>query len=356
MTIDYDLQPGYVWNGQGSWPYYQIESQLITYSPPNFALDVAMEEILSPNDNKLFNRYNPVCGEPVVAIRNNGTTLLTSAEILYGPVGGHQQRYTWHGNLAFNDTVHITLPAIDWSDWTPNGANRFYANVENPNGQNDYHTINNLLETSFTIPPTYDNLLKFAFKTNHEAGSLSWELEDGNGNILYQNGLLEQNTVYTDTFHLSRGCYRLNIRNAAGEGLQYWANMPPYGNGTAGYARIDNMAGQTVKSFQGDFGSVISQAFTVGMTIDVPELHPGGFVTIFPNPSSGLFWAGVVFDRKEEVTIEVTNAMGKEVLRSRFPSVQKGSLPVDLTGREPGLYLVTVTSGEGTVVKKVLVY
>jgi hypothetical protein len=354
MTIDYDLQSGYKWNGQGSWPYYQIESQLITYGSPSFSQDVALEEIISPNNIKNYNRFNPMCGSPVVVIKNNGNTPLTSAEISYGPAGGKMQVYAWTGSLAFQDTVWVTLPPVDWSEWT-GGDNRFIFTADKPNGGADEYPFNNTLTSAFTIPPTYDNLLVFHFKSNHLASSLSWELEDEQGNVLYQNVPMEQNTVYIDTFQLQKGCYRLNIRNADGEGLSYWANMPPYGNGTAGYARIKSIDDKLIKTFQGDFGSVIGQSFTVGMTIDVPELNPNGYVNIFPNPSDGKFSVALIYQQEENIRITVTDLLGKEIFRKDYPGIRSETIPVDISGTPKGVYFVTIGSDAGKVVRKILV-
>jgi hypothetical protein len=355
MTIDYDLQANYTWNGQGSWPYYQIESQLITYSKPNFTLDAAMEEIIAPNDHQQYNRFNPICGKPVILLKNNGETDLISCEIKYGPIGGKEQIYNWTGNLAFQDTASVVLPPIDWSDWTA-GDNRFVFTVEKPNGGVDQYPENNTMKSLFEIPPTYDNVLLFEFKSNHLASKLSWILEDENDSVLYQNGELEQNTVYIDTFRLSKGCYRLIIRNSEGEGLQYWANMPPNGNGTAGYAQIRNMQDEFVKKFQGDFGSVISQSFTVGMTIDVPDLDPVGSFTLFPNPSKGKFIISAILEQPEDVTIIVNDGLGKELLSECFKAVLDKNIAIDLADQKPGVYLVRIMSREGMVVKKLIIY
>ena len=355
MVIDYDLQSGYTWNGQGSYPYYQIESQLVTYQNPNFKVDAAMEEVISPNADKLYNRYNPMCGSPVIAIRNNGTDTLKNVDISYGPVGiAEPQLFHWTGTLAFQDTARVVLPPVDWSSWTA-GDNRFIFNLLNPNNREDEWNYDNVMITAFTIPPTYENILRFNFKSNHLASSLSWRLENQDGEILYQNGELELNTEYIDTLQLGKGCYVLIIENREGEGLQYWANMPPYGNGTAGYARLYDMEGNLVKSFQGDFGRRIEQCFTVGMTIDAPELNPFGYINIHPNPSDGVFTLSALFEKSQDFRIIIQSVMGTEVFNKTYAEVTKMNIPIDLQGHPKGLYLVSVVSEKGSVVKKIMV-
>ena len=354
MTIDYDLQPGYTWDGQGSWPYYAIESQLITYSQPNFMLDAAMEEIIAPNSEKLYIRFNPICGSPVIAIKNNGTSTLTSVDVKYGPVGGNLKTVHWTGSLAFADTTQIVLPPVDWTGWTA-GDNRFVFTLENPNGATDQNLNNNSMTSGFSIPPTYENLLQFKFKTNHEATSESWTLEDENGNVIYQNGVLEQNTLYVDTFRLAKGCYRLVIQNLEGEGLQYWANMPPYGNGTAGYAWISYMDGQTIKAFQPDFGSITGQSFTVGMTINIPELNSQGFIKVIPNPNNGRFTVSLILERPQDIRLIFTDFLGHEIFNRAENVTAISDIPVNISGISSGVYFLTIISGQGTVIKKVLI-
>ncbi|MDP1623721.1 MAG: T9SS type A sorting domain-containing protein [Bacteroidales bacterium] len=225
-----------------------------------------------------------------------------------------------------------------------------------PNGGKDEFPGNDEMHASFIIPPTYENQLVFKFKSIHMANSLSWILTDQDGNLVYQNGPLDYNTVYTDTFNLSKGCYRLILRNAEGEGLNYWANMPPYGNGTAGYAQLKTMSGQMIKSFQGDFGREIAQSFTVGMTIDVPELYPGGYINIYPNPTSGRFEISLIHDHPQEVTVRVHDALGNRVDHGVFSVSGQSILPMDITSSPAGIYFVTVITETGTTIRKIVKY
>jgi len=353
LTIDYDLQAGYTWNGQGSWPYYVIESQLISYGQPNFSLNAAIEEIISPSNHELQNRFNPMCGKPVIAIKNNGAEPLTSAEIIYGASGGETQSFGWTGNLAFQDTARIKLPPINWSGF--NSTDRqFFFTLNLPNGGQDEDLSDNYMESTFEVPPTYNNVLVFHFKTNHLAYSLTWTLEDEEGEVLYQNGDLEENTLYIDTFNLVKGCCRFNILNAEGEGLQYWANMPPYGNGTAGYAKIRNLETQLIKTFKSDFGSIIGQSFTVGMTIEVPELYPDELIEVYPNPTSGSITIWSAPEQPQEFIIELMDVFGKKVYSENPVSISMGHKTIDISGLNNGIYLMRIISGNTSVIKKIV--
>ena len=54
-------------------PYgnYKTETFFVSYGDYNFANDVAIEDIIAPNTNKLNSRFNPICGQPIIKIRNN---------------------------------------------------------------------------------------------------------------------------------------------------------------------------------------------------------------------------------------------------------------------------------------------
>ena len=154
---------------------------------------------------------------------------------------------------------------------------------------------------------------------------------------------------------LDKGCYLLTIENSEGEGLSFWANMPPYGNGTAGFAKLYDMSGTLVKSLQGDFGRRIEQCFTVGMTIDVPEINPFGYVNIHPNPSDGNFTASVLSEQVQEIRIIIHDLLGTEVFSRFYPPAKQVNIPFDMHEYPKGMYLVSVISINGSVVKKIMI-
>jgi hypothetical protein len=78
------------------------------------------------------------------------------------------------------------------------------------------------------------------------------------------------------------------------------------------------------------------------------EVLPIG-ATIYPNPSSGLFTV-TTLNASESITIEVYDLLGKRVFNQ---TDAKAKTTIKLEERE-GVYLVKITSGDQTSVKKVV--
>ena len=97
INIDFD---SYSWSGSQT-PSYIIDCQLFLYQDPNFNHDVEITDIIKPSLKDEYSRMNPICGNPLIKIRNYGSSILTSVDIEYGVEGGVSHTYTWTGNLLF---------------------------------------------------------------------------------------------------------------------------------------------------------------------------------------------------------------------------------------------------------------
>jgi hypothetical protein len=353
VTLDYDLEPGYVWNGQGSWPYYFIESQFITYGAPNYAVDAEISDIVSPNSRHFYNRVNPVCSNPKIQVRNNGTTPVNSLRVSYGPVGGTMITFDWNGNLGFTESTEITLDPIDWGGWL-SGNNKFVATITSINGSPDENTSNNSLTVPFEISPEWPNMFIFNLKTNHVAYQTHWEITDIEGTVLYQNGSLTNNTEYADTIELEQGCYNLRINDQGGDGLKFWYNMPPYGNGTAGWAKIYGLNNNLLFNFQADFGDYIQQAFSVGMSLDVHQNQDAGYIEVYPNPTSGVFRVSLKLNEAQDIEIRIHDVFGNQIETRHLADVQNDNVGINLGDQKDGFYICSIFTKQGVVTKKIL--
>jgi len=353
VSVDYDLQDGYTWNGQGSTPYYFIESQFITYGDPNYGLDVEISDIIAPNSRHVYNRENPVCSTPIIKVKNNGTQGITQLKIEYGPVNREMLIYEWTGTLGFLEDLNIELGPIDWSGWY-SGDNKFVATIVETNMLADENLSNNSLTVPFEITPEWPNMFVLKLKSNHAPNETSWAVTDDAGNVLFENDEMIANTVYEDTIDVADGCFTLRINDAGGDGLQYWANMPPNGNGTAGYARIFNLNGQLIHTFQADFGNYIQQSFSVGMALNVHENRDAGFIELYPNPGNGLVKLSFKLNEIQDVEVSVLDIMGNIVLLKSLPNCLDENTSLDIRNQPAGAYYCLIKTREGIFTRKII--
>jgi hypothetical protein len=164
------------------------------------SLDAQLQSITAP--------VGLICGTtitPVISVRNNGTTTLTSFTISYNIDGGTNSTYNWSGSLASGASVSITL-----SNMSPAlGAHTFNATVSNPNGGTDQNAANNSASSSFTL--STGTAYTLTLTTDCWGEEVSWELEDAaNATVQIVNAnTLGDLTTYTYNFCLTNQCYAL---------------------------------------------------------------------------------------------------------------------------------------------------
>lgn len=112
-------------------------------APSTSSDDAGISIITSPTGSICSGTINPV-----VVIKNYGTSTLISAKINYTIDAAVQPQYTWSGSLATNATAIVNLPAATVAA----GAHTFNANTTLPNGVADGTPSNNAAtQTNFTI-------------------------------------------------------------------------------------------------------------------------------------------------------------------------------------------------------------
>lgn len=259
LDLDMDMEDfTFPAGGAGTPPNYVITSYLFTYSAPNLTLDASLEKILAPTQDAFYKRHNPICGSPVIRIRNNGATPLTTLDITYGVQGGGTTTYTWKGNLQFMEEQEISLPPFDWGTWT--GPNIFEVELSNPNGKKDEYSANNHGSSTFDLPPTYYSNIEINLETNKFASDqYEWTLTNSDGTIVRHRDNLADNTLYIDTLNLANGCYEFRLINKLHYGLSWWATYADLGGGSLLFSNN----GRLVHKFQPDFGTEVYQQFRV---------------------------------------------------------------------------------------------
>ncbi len=78
-------------------------------------------------------------------------------------------------------------------------------------------------------------------------------------------------------------------------------------------------------------------------------------VTIFPNPSAGLFTLNLNFEKQANATITVRNVLGQILLTDQEQNVLNHTMTMDLGKYGKGNYFVTVRSENGIVTKRIVI-
>jgi hypothetical protein len=328
-TIDMDMEP--FTNVNNNSCSYGIGSHLVYFRQPSYSLDAELWDVLAPSDFPGYSRWNPICRNPQVVIRNAGSNILTSCIITYGVTGGPVQTYQWTGTLGFLDTAVVTLGAIDW--FTPTYLHEFYATVSNPNGQADQHPDNNTMRSAYNVPASQTGDFIIQVKTNNYGYQTTYELLDEAGNVMLYRAGLGNNITYKDTMHLPQGCYQFRLYDGGKDGLSWWANTAA-GSGTARFTNINPAS--PIKNFNSDFGSSIVYNFTVGYTVNTDE-EAVAQANIYPNPAHDVL--NIDLPGNDDGYVKIFDVSGRLVMTQQTEG-QHNSMDVSMLA--PGLYNVTV--------------
>lgn len=270
---------------------YNIASQLITYGAINHAVDASIEDVISPNNDPNHNRANGICDNPMIKIKNVGSTAMTSATIQYQLVGGPPYTFNWTGNLAFNQEEIVDLGS-NTALFSGNESNKFMVKVIDVNGQGaDENVFNDTYKTNFTHVKEYPSQFRIKFLTNKSTSNLNypfnqtgWKILDGTGTVVASRLNNANETTYMDTVNLPMGCYTFVMDDDGCDGISWWANSAG-GTGTIQFVKMANLG--SVKSFSGDFGCQLVERFTVGYLLNTNEINKAEKqIGVYPNPAS----------------------------------------------------------------------
>lgn len=141
----------------------------------NLSLDVGIANIINPSGS--FCNTNLT---PSVELFNYGTTTLTNVEILYN-TGGANQVFNWTGSLAQGASEVVTLPSLT----VGGGTFTFSAATDNPNGNTDENTANDLNTSSFVV---FTSSTPLPFTEDFESNSFatnSWTIDNPDNGITW---------------------------------------------------------------------------------------------------------------------------------------------------------------------------
>ncbi len=308
---------------------------------------------------------------PVLTLRNDGNTPLTSATIQYSINGGAPQSYAWSGYLTTYEREDVPLPVI-YFDANSSGPHTLLCSVYSPNGQQDEDIGNNNRTFSFeNAPASATTTLTLELKTDFYGYEIYWEIVDESGAVFafggnevvgvsgggYNNatpadpGAYSNNQLIITPIELPvEGCYTFRILDAFGDGM-----CCTYGSG---FYRLRDEDGNWLFA-GGAFGAEERRPFLAGpwQVTAVSSTHEAAQVSISPNPSpAGAWLAQFELPSQSAVYARVYAADGRLVWHTPATHMQAGlsTLPVELSDAAPGLYVLHLFINDSMVVRKLV--
>ena len=264
VLIDYNIE--YFRDNGEKDGTFRMAHQIFSYGPPNFKNDAAVVEILSPNTEDRYARANPDCGNPRIIIQNLGAYPLKQLTIRYGIDGRRKSKYEWQGDLQFLESEQVVLPTLNWKKFAASGT--FEVVLETAKGIKDESLQNNRLISNYSRPMHLPDTFVLALHTNNlgRAAENQYLINDASGVVWYHNDALEDSTLYRIPITLSKGCYQFRFRDDMEDGIsRHWwnRNAAPDQVGINGSIRFESLEGDTLVSFNPDFGQELLLNFIV---------------------------------------------------------------------------------------------
>ncbi len=110
------------------------------------------------------------------------------------------------------------------------------------------------------------------------------------------------------------------------------------------FQQLSDIAGSTP-------GSFLVRAHAILNPLGIDDMIINDLISVFPNPAKNY----IEISSAEELTdVKIVDLSGKILLS--FPLVKERKLKIDLSGMNDGLYLLSITTKNGTFVKKISIF
>ena len=278
---------------------------------------------------------------PKVVIANNGSTALTSLDIVYNVNGEPSMTYSWTGNLAQFESEIVVLDEVGF---TLMDVNNISIMGENPNGQTDEFLFNNSKEVIMEAAPNVTSPVSLALKLDDNPSETTWELLDSDGNQLYSGGPYSTPGQFIiEQFTLNEvDCYSFHIYDLGGDGL----------TGLGSYKLAHQ--GSSIFGEGKEFGMEDQVQFGIGLT-SVEEKVLANELTVSPNPVDKQATVSFVLENPGAVNLKIYNMVGK-IVRELSNNYSSGiqHILVERNNLDAGIYFVQLSYGEKIITKKVI--
>jgi hypothetical protein len=350
LTIDYQFED-YTYNGGASYdPNYRVTTYLFQYEETNFETDAAITDIIAPSTKTAHSRVNPMCGAPIVKIKNTGKNTIGNLMFRYGLEGGEFTTYKWWGELKSMESKIIELPVI--GDLLPSVGQdaQFIVELSEPNEVTDEYAANNRMTSIMERTDVVDQQFKIYYRTNFAPEETQFYIINHFGDTLVRGPENpEPSTEYEIDVDLGLDCYTFVIEDNGGDGINFWAN-----NDGAGMLQFRRSSGGFIKIFNGDFGSRLEYQFAAGGFTNVEEKAYLDFVHVYPNPTTDKLFLDYHLQHAKSINLSVYDMNGKRLLIKRYNGFERKGESVNLSELANGIYDIVVESNGQIYSKKIV--
>ena len=333
-TLDLNMEP-FTANDKDQ-PKEQITSYFFQYSEPANLNDVAIEEIIAPNNIANYNRYNPTGFNPQIKIRNLGRDNLRTLNIKYKTVDFEEKEFQWNGDLSFYEAAIITLPGeID----AKKGMNTFSVILTEPNGAEDERDDDNNLESEFDDIPTLPSKIVIDFLTNNKPKDNALFVVNSSNDTVYMKSpdSLEPATRYSDTMTLAEGNYFLMLTDSVGDGLEFWfESRSGYGS-----LKLKDASGNLIHLFESDCGNGQFYAFRARNNAVADTTTNLLSVNLFPRMVKENLTIYTSTNRLSTLKVRITKD-GQYIESHEFAGIKESETGLDLKHLEEGRYVMEI--------------
>ncbi|HSH19519.1 MAG TPA: peptide-N-glycosidase F-related protein, partial [Draconibacterium sp.] len=333
-TLDLNMEP-FTANNLDQ-PKEQITSYFFQFAEPGNSNDVAIEEIIAPNNIDNYNRYNPAGFNPQIKIRNLGKENLRTLNIIYKTVGFEDKVFQWEGELAFYESAIITLPGEIFAN---KGINIFSVVLAEPNGLEDEWDGDNNMESEFYDIPTLPSKIVIDFLTNNKPKENSVFIVNSSNDTVYMKSpeMLEPTTKYTDTLDLAEDNYFLMLTDSVGDGLEFWFQPK------SGYGRLQlkDTNGNLIHLFESDCGNGQFYSFRADNEAVVDTTISHLSVNIFPRMVSDYLSIYTTTNKPSILKVRITKD-GEYIEQHEYTNIKESVTGMDVKHLAEGRYVMEI--------------
>jgi hypothetical protein len=236
---------------------YIFSGVLFLIDKPKKAVNAAITKIISPNSNKKYQRYNPICSYPIIIIKNLGYEPLETLILNYGYNYQVDNKYRWTGELEFLEEEIVYLPPLNWYFYEKDDEPQsFTAIISRANGKEDAFARGKMT-TEMDLAVVYPYRLSFLLRTDSNAIDNVLEILDDNGTPYFMSEDLKADSTYVFHVNFIPGCYEMILFDQIGDGILERNNKKYV------LEILDQRKGTLLKAYDGNFGSEIREQFMI---------------------------------------------------------------------------------------------